>query len=258
MPRKPGTDKDLSYSNVAYGRAMIHSTPFRISTSFEPRGDQAEAIEQLAAGLQDGGEAPGPARCHGFGQDLHDGQGDRGGAAPGAGPGAQQDAGRAALPRVQDVLSRKRGRVLRLLLRLLPAGSLHRRHRHLHRKGRADQRRNRPAASLRDPVAVRAPRLHHRRQRVVHLRSGFAGSLLRHAAVPGKGQTDPARRNPAPAGGNAVFDRQDFDLERGFFRARGDVIEVFPTYEDYAVRIEMFGDEIDAIAQIDPITGRRF
>ena len=52
------------------------------------------------------------------------------------------------------------------------------------------------------------------------------------------------------------FSRQDYGLERGFFRARGDVIEVFPTYEDYAVRIEMFGDEIDAIAQIDPITGR--
>ena len=38
---------------------------------------------------------------------------------------------------------------------------------------------------------------------------------------------------------------------------RGDVIEVYPTYEDYAIRIEMFGDEIDSIAQIDPVTGRR-
>jgi excinuclease ABC subunit B len=52
------------------------------------------------------------------------------------------------------------------------------------------------------------------------------------------------------------FSRQDYGLERGFFRARGDVIEVFPTYEDYAIRIEMFGDEIDSIAQIDPVTGR--
>ena len=51
------------------------------------------------------------------------------------------------------------------------------------------------------------------------------------------------------------YSRQDYGLERGFFRARGDVVEVFPTYEDYAVRIEMFGDEIDSIAQIDPITG---
>ena len=52
------------------------------------------------------------------------------------------------------------------------------------------------------------------------------------------------------------FSRRDYGLERGFFRARGDVIEVFPTYEDYAIRIEMFGDEIDSIAQIDPVTGR--
>jgi excinuclease ABC subunit B len=52
------------------------------------------------------------------------------------------------------------------------------------------------------------------------------------------------------------YSRQDYGLERGCFRARGDVVEVFPTYEDYAVRVEMFGDEIDSIAQIDPITGR--
>src|SRR5512136_1887697 len=52
------------------------------------------------------------------------------------------------------------------------------------------------------------------------------------------------------------FARQDYGLERGFFRARGDTVEVFPTYEDYAIRIELFGDEIDSIAQIDPVTGR--
>jgi len=52
------------------------------------------------------------------------------------------------------------------------------------------------------------------------------------------------------------YSREDFGLERGFFRVRGDVVEVFPTYEDYAVRIDMFGDEIDSIAQIDPISGR--
>jgi excinuclease ABC subunit B len=52
------------------------------------------------------------------------------------------------------------------------------------------------------------------------------------------------------------YSRQDYGLERGHFRVRGDVVEVFPSYEDYAVRIEMFGDEIDSISQIDPITGR--
>ena len=52
------------------------------------------------------------------------------------------------------------------------------------------------------------------------------------------------------------YARQDFALERGFFRARGDVVEVFPSYDDSAVRIELFGDEIEGIAQIDPLTGR--
>jgi excinuclease ABC subunit B len=52
------------------------------------------------------------------------------------------------------------------------------------------------------------------------------------------------------------FSRQDFELQRGHFRVRGDVVEVFPTYEDYAIRIEMFGDEIESIGQIDPVTGR--
>ena len=52
------------------------------------------------------------------------------------------------------------------------------------------------------------------------------------------------------------YARQDFAPERGFFRARGDVVEVFPSYEDYAVRIELFGDEIDALSLVDPLTGR--
>src|SRR5207247_7926372 len=41
------------------------------------------------------------------------------------------------------------------------------------------------------------------------------------------------------------FSRRDYDLERGYFRVRGDVIEVFPTYEDYAIRLDMFGDQMD-------------
>ena len=45
------------------------------------------------------------------------------------------------------------------------------------------------------------------------------------------------------------------DLRRGTFRVRGDTIEIFPTYEDNAYRIEMFGDQIDVLRQIDPLTG---
>ncbi len=45
------------------------------------------------------------------------------------------------------------------------------------------------------------------------------------------------------------------DLRRGTFRVRGDIIEIYPTYEDQAYRIEMWGDQIDALRQIDPLTG---
>ncbi|MCD6169469.1 MAG: excinuclease ABC subunit UvrB [Candidatus Latescibacteria bacterium] len=51
------------------------------------------------------------------------------------------------------------------------------------------------------------------------------------------------------------YTRNDIAFERGTFRARGDVIEVLPAYEEYAVRIELFGDQIDNICVIDPMTG---
>ncbi len=51
------------------------------------------------------------------------------------------------------------------------------------------------------------------------------------------------------------YQRDDFELRRGTFRVRGDVIEVIPAWGDYGIRIEMFGDEIDAISQFNPLTG---
>jgi len=52
-----------------------------------------------------------------------------------------------------------------------------------------------------------------------------------------------------------LYERNDADFKRGTFRVRGDVIEVFPTYEDNAYRIELFGDEVDSLSQIDPLFG---
>jgi excinuclease ABC subunit B len=52
------------------------------------------------------------------------------------------------------------------------------------------------------------------------------------------------------------YERTPYDLARGTFRVRGDVLELWPAYEDDAVRIEFFGDEIDKMSRIDPITGR--
>jgi excinuclease ABC subunit B len=52
------------------------------------------------------------------------------------------------------------------------------------------------------------------------------------------------------------YERNDADFRRGTFRVRGDVIEVFPTYEDNAYRIEMWGEQVESLAQIDPLFGQ--
>lgn len=54
---------------------------------------------------------------------------------------------------------------------------------------------------------------------------------------------------------NIHYLRNDLVLERGNFRVRGDVIELYPAYEDIAIRIELFGDDIDTITKFNPLTG---
>jgi len=53
------------------------------------------------------------------------------------------------------------------------------------------------------------------------------------------------------------YDRNDMNLVRGNFRVRGDTIEIHPAYEEHLVRIELFGDEVDQIVSVDPLTGNR-
>jgi len=54
---------------------------------------------------------------------------------------------------------------------------------------------------------------------------------------------------------NMQYDRNDVDFSRGKFRVRGDTIEIIPVYEEHALRIEMFGDEIEALYMLHPLTG---
>ena len=53
-----------------------------------------------------------------------------------------------------------------------------------------------------------------------------------------------------------LYERHEGDFRRGTFRVRGDVIEVFPTYDDSAYRISLWGDEIESLEQIDPLTSQ--
>jgi excinuclease ABC subunit B len=51
------------------------------------------------------------------------------------------------------------------------------------------------------------------------------------------------------------YSRNDLSFERGTFRARGDTVEIFPAYEEQAIRVELWGDEIERITRFDPLTG---
>ena len=156
---------------------------FEIKSEYEPKGDQPTAIAELVEGISRNDRTQVLLGVTGSRQDLHHGQGDRGHATPRHHPGAEQDAGRAALWRVQELLPRQRGGVFRQLLRLLPAGSLRPAHRHLHRKRLFDQRADRPHAPLGDARAAGARRRHHRRFRVVHLRYRLGRDLYRDDAL---------------------------------------------------------------------------
>src|ERR1700751_311796 len=52
-----------------------------------------------------------------------------------------------------------------------------------------------------------------------------------------------------------LYERTEGEFRRGTFRVRGDLIEIFPTYDDMAYRVELWGDEVESLAQIDPLFG---
>ncbi len=246
---------DLSYSNIPYGKALIHSSAFEISTRFTPCGDQAVAIEKLVQGLREGKAHQVLLGVTGSGKTF-------------------------TMAKVIETLQRP---TLVLAHNKTLAAQLYREFKSFF-PGNAveyfvsyydyyqpeayiaatdtyiekdalvndeiDQLRHSATRSLferRDCIIVASVSC------IYGLGSpeAYYGMLLfleRGQRI----QRDQILRRLV----EMQFTRQDYELERGHFRVRGDVVEVYPTYEDNAIRIEMFGDEIDSIAQIDPLTGR--
>ena len=171
-------------------------TQFRLVSDFEPRGDQPRAIEELTAGLVRGDKHQVLLGVTGSGKTFTMASVIANVNRPDPGARPQQDARRPALPGVQGLLPRQRGRVLRLLLRLLPARGLRPAVGHVHREGGHDQRRDRPPAPLRHPEPLRAARRGHRGLGLLHLRPRLARGVLRDAAVRAPGRH---ARPPRPA-----------------------------------------------------------
>ncbi len=205
---------------------------FRLTSEYSPRGDQPQAIADLTRFVRARPPPLGAARGDGVGQDLHDRQPDRQRGPAHAGAVAQQDAGRPALQRVQGVLPRQRRGVLRLLLRLLPAGSVHPAVGHLHREGRAGQRRDRPHAPLGHPLAAASAGTSWWWPRSPASTASARPRPTRACTWRcGTGRSSTATRS---SGGwsRMQYERNDYDFHRGTFRVRGDVVEVFPADEE--------------------------
>ena len=195
-------------------------SPFRLHRPFAARRGPARGHRGAGGGPERRARLPDAAGRHRLGQDLHDGQRHRPHRPAGAGDRAQQDAGGAALLRDARVLPGERRRVLRLLLRLLPARGLRPLARPLHREGQLDQRAHRAAAPVGHQERAGAPRHGDRGDGVVHLRHRRPGGLPGDAPHPARARSRLPARPPAPPGGDAVHAQRHRLPARHLPRAR--------------------------------------
>ena len=243
---------------------LIHATvtdlerrvaPFRVVADFQPTGDQPTAIDDLERRVRAGEQRRRAARRHRHRQVRDHRLAGRAAAAADAGDGAQQDAGRPARQRVPRAAARQRGRVLRLLLRLLPARGLRPADRHLHREGLLDQRRGRAAAPLGDQQPADPPR---RASWSRRCRASTASARRRSTSTAWSGSRS-ARRSTATsccaASSRSSTRATTWRSPAARSGCAATPIEIFPVYEELAVRIEMFGDEIERLMTLHPLTG---
>jgi excinuclease ABC subunit B len=241
MARKPATDKDLTYSSISYGKALIHSSKFEISTPFQPRGNQAAAIEQLVHGVEDGEKHQVLLGVTGSGKTF-------------------------TMAKVIEALQRP---ALVLAHNKTLAAQLYREFKTFF-PGNAVEYFVSYYDYYQPEAYIAATDTYIEKDALINdeidrLRHSATRSLFerRDCIIVASVSCIYGLGSPEAYYGMLLFlekgeriqrdeilhrlvemqySRQDYGLERGCFRARGDVVEVFPTYEDYAIRIEMFGD----------------
>jgi excinuclease ABC subunit B len=255
MARKKSAGKDLDYSSIPFGKALIHTSRFEMNTPFQPRGNQADAIEQLVRGTEAGEKNQVLLGVTGSGKTF-------------------------TMAKVIEELQRP---ALVLAHNKTLAAQLYREFKTFF-PGNAveyfvsyyDYYQPEAYIAATDTYIEKdalindeIDRLRHSATRSLFERrdciivasvsciyglgspEAYYGMLLFLEKGERISRDEILRRLV-----EMQYTREEYGLERGCFRALGDVVEVFPTYEDNGIRIEMFGDEIDSLAQIDPITGR--
>ena len=212
---------------------------FVIKSEFEPKGDQPQAIKDLVEGVKRHDRTQVLLGVTGSGKTFTMAKVIEATQRPALILAPNKTLAAQLYGEFRNVLPRQRGGVFRLLLRLLPAGSLRPAHRHLYREGFLDQRADRPHAPLGDARACLE------RDDVIIVASVSCiygiGSVETYSAMTfslkqGSERIEQRQLHRRPGG--AAIQAHPGDFFRGTFRVRGDVIEIFPAhYEDRAWRV---------------------
>ncbi len=228
---------------------------FRLVSSYKPQGDQGRAIESLTRGVVRWREASGAAGRHRLGQDLHDGQGHR-----------ARRTGRRWCWRTTRRWRRSSITSSSAFFphnaveyfvsyydyyqpeAYIPAGDVY-----IEKEATINDEL--------DKLRLSATKsLFERRDCIIVASVSCIYGLGSPEAYYGmllfleKGQKI-KREDITRKLVEILYERTDGDFRRGTFRVRGDIIEIFPTYDDIAYRIELWGDEVESLAQIDPLFG---
>jgi excinuclease ABC subunit B len=248
------SDGELSYSGISYGQALSRSGTFRLVSPFEPSADQARAIEELVKGVREGRQDMVLLGVTGSGKTF-------------------------SMAKVIEALNRP---TLVLSHNKTLAAQLFQEFRNFFPENAVEYFVSyydyyQPEAYIaatdtyiekESLINDEIDRLRHSATRSLFERRdciivasvsciyglGSPEAYYGMLVMLNEGQTI-KRRDILKRLVEIQYERNDFDLVRGSFRARGDVIEIIPSYQDYGIRIELFGDEIEAIYQFDPLTG---
>lgn len=247
-------EAELSYSGIQYGAALAESSRFTLASDFEPSGDQQKAIDQLVEGLKNESQSEVLLGVTGSGKTFT----------------------------MASVIARLNRPTLILSHNKTLGAQLYQEFRHFFPQNAVEYFISyydyyQPEAYIANTdtyiekevlVNDEIDRLRHSATRSLFERrdciivcsvsciyglgspEAYYGLLL----MLRQGQKI-SRRELLRRLVELQYERNDYDLVRGRFRARGDVVELVPSYDDLAVRIELFGDEIDRLQQFDPLTG---
>ena len=235
----------------------MHERPFTIESPYQPMGDQPQAIDTIVKGFNEGKKHQILMGVTGSGKTFT----------------MANVAARLGVPvlvishnktlaaqlyeEFSEVFPNKRGDVFRQLLRLLPAGSAH----SASATSTLRRMRKRRNDDLDRWLLATTTSLMSRKRDVMVVASvscifglGSPEEYKKKVLSITKG-IDFSRDDILKSLVDLQYDRNDIEFKRGTFRVRGDVVEIFPAYETTAYRVEMFGDSIETIWHINPVSG---